>query len=134
MKYLKSFNESNNFLTYTEFMEQIKEVLLPISDLGYDIGVEMTKNIDTNRIHVRVVRYNEPPLKWNKEIEEEFDRLKEFSLENRFKLSEVYYIVQETDGRVFDRRTISYDHFIDVINQDDREIVNLLFELEQITR
>lgn len=134
MKYLKSFNESNNFLTYTEFMEQIKEVLLPISDLGYDIGVEMTKNIDTNRIYVRVVRYNEPPLKWNKEIEEEFDRLKEFSLENRFKLSEVYYIVQETDGRVFDRRTISYDHFIDVINQDDREIVNLLFELEQITR
>lgn len=146
MKYLKSFNESNNFLTYTEFMEQIKEVLLPISDLGYDIGVEMTKNYvyirrnlikttrkDTNRIYVRVVRYNEPPLKWNKEIEEEFDRLKEFSLENRFKLSKVYYIVQETDGRVFDR-TISYDHFIDVINQDDREIVNLLFELEQITR
>lgn len=137
MKYLKSFNESNNFMTYTEFMEQIKEILLPISDLGYDIGVEMTKDIDTNRIYVRVVRYDEPPLKWNKEIEEEFNRLRDFSLENGFRLSKVYYIVQEPDGRVFnrsDRTIISYEHFIDVINQDDREIVNLLFELEQITR
>lgn len=136
MKYLKSFNESNNFLTYTEFMEQIKEVLLPISDLGYDISVEMTKDTDTNRIYVRVVRYDEPPLKWNKEIEEEFDRLRDFTKEDGFEISKVYYVVEEADGRVFnrsDRTIVSYDTFLENMKKHPtKKLVNLLFAIEQI--
>lgn len=135
MRYIKSFNESKDFLTYTEIIEEIKEILLPISDLGYDISVDMNKDNDTNRIYVRVVRYGDPTLVWNKEIEEEFNRLKEFSLENGFKLSKVYYVTEEPDGRVFnrnDRKIISYDQFLKVIGE--KSIVNLLFELEQITR
>ena len=135
MKYHKGFNESKGCLTYSELIGQIKDMLLPISDLGYDVGVEMSKDIDTNRIYVRVVRYGDPTLVWNKEIEEEFNRLREFSLENGFKLSKVYYITEEPDGRVFnrsDRKIISYDHFLEVIGE--KIIVNLLFELEQITR
>ena len=144
MRYIKSFNESKDFLKYSEIIEEIKEILLPISDLGYDIGVEMDKDIDTNRIYVRVVRYGDPTLVWNKETEEEFNRLKEFSLENGFKISKVYYVTEDEtsssrsilpDGRVFntsDRKIISYEHFLEVIGE--KAIVNLLFELEQITR
>lgn len=135
MKYIKLFNESNNFLTYRDIMEEIKEILLPISDLGWEIGVEMTKDIDTNRIYVRIVRYDEPALVWNKEIEDEFNRLQDFSLENGFKLSKVYYKSEEPDGRVFnrnDRKIVSYDSFLK--NIGNQRIVNLLFELEQITK
>ena len=133
MHYIKSFNESKDFLTYSELMEYIKDILLPLSDLGYDIGTEIDK--DTNRIYVRVVRWWDQTLVWNEEIEEEFNRLKQFSLENGFKLSKVYYITEEPDGREFkisDRKIISYDSFLEVIG--DQIIVNLLFELEQITR
>lgn len=130
MRYIKSFNESKDFLTYNEFMGEVKEILLPISDMGYDIGVEMSKDIDTNRIYIRVVRYGDPTLVWNDEIEEEFNRLKEFSLENGFKLSKVYYVPLSFNRN--DRKTISYDHFLEVIGE--QKIVNLLFELEQITR
>lgn len=142
MKYIKSFNESNNFLTYREIMEEIKEILLPISDLGWEIGVEMTKDNDTNRIYVRIVRYDEPALVWNKEIESDFSRLQDYSLENGFKLSKVYYVSEDPDkyvetpyGRVFnrnDRKTVSYDSFLK--NIGNQRIVNLLFELEQITK
>lgn len=129
MKYLKGFNESKKFLTYSELIYQIKDILLPISDLGYDVGVEMSKDIDTNRIYVRIVRYGDPTLVWNEEIEDEFNRLREFSLENGFKLSKVYYITEPNNR---DRKIISYDHFLEVIGE--KIIVNLLFELEQITR
>ena len=142
MKYIKSFNESNNFLTYREIMEEIKEILLPISDLGWEIGVEMTKDNDTNRIYVRIVRYDEPALVWNKEIESDFSRLQDYSLENGFKLSKVYYVSEDPDkyvetpyGRVFNRnarKTVSYDSFLK--NIGNQRIVNLLFELEQITK
>lgn len=135
MHYIKSFNESKDFLTYSELMEYIKDILLPLSDLGYDIGTEISKDKDTNRIYVRVVRYGDQTLVWNEEIEEEFNRLKQFSLENGFKLSKVYYITEEPDGRVFnrsDRKITSYEHFLYVIGE--KIIVNLLFELEQITR
>lgn len=152
MKYIKLFNESNNFLTYREIMEEIKEILLPISDLGWEIGIklqntinwkvktleEMTKDIDTNFrmtgpniIYVRVVRYDEPALVWNKEIESEFNRLQDYSLENGFKLSKVYYVSEEPDGRN-DRKIVSYDSFLK--NIGNQRIVNLLFELEQITK
>lgn len=132
MKYIKSFNESIDFLTYTQFMEEIKEILLPISDLGYEVGVEISKDDDANRIYVRVVRYGDPVLVWNKDIEEEFNRLKEFSLENGFKLSKVYYITEDSSGNRSERKIISYEHFLEV--KEKKPIINLLFELEQITR
>jgi hypothetical protein len=134
MRYIKSYNESKSFFTYSNLMLEMKDILLPISDLGYDVGVEMSKDIDTNRIYIRIVRYGDPTLVWNKEIEEEFNRLREFSLENGFKLSKVYYITEEPDGRVISGNSpiISYDNFLEVIGE--KIIVNLLFELEQISR
>ena len=132
MKYIKSFNESIEFLTYTQFMEDIKDILLPISDLGYDIDVNMVKDDDTNRIYVRVVSYGDPFLVWNKDIEEEFNRLREFSLENGFKLSKVYYITEDSSGNRSDRIIIPYESFLEV--KEKKPIINLLFELEQITR
>jgi len=128
MRYIKSFNESKDFLTHDEIVEEFKEILLPISDLGYDVGVEIVQAYSLRpRIYLRIVRHGDPTLVWNKEIEEEFNRLGEFSLENGFELSKVYYITEDSK-----RKVVSYDHFLEVVGE--QIIVNLLFELEQITK
>lgn len=136
MKYLKSFNESTVHLTYKQIEEEIKDILLPISDMGYDISVNFEKDFDTYRYYVRVVIYTDPALVWSSEVEEEFDRLKDFAKENGFAISNVYYVAEESDGRVFNRRDrtiVSYDEFLNNMkNHPTKKLVNLLFTIDQI--
>jgi len=87
MKYLKRFNESNT----EELIENIKDILLPVSDMGYDISVTedngnlrnnaLFPKIDTLIIYI-VSRVKElgfdSSLNITDELKEEFIRMKDY--------------------------------------------------------
>ena len=57
----------------------IKDILLPISDMGHEISV--ATNFDYTEltgIIIRVVRYTDPPLIMNDEVKEEFIRMVDY--------------------------------------------------------
>lgn len=72
MKYLRGFNESNT----DEIKETIEDILLPISDLGYDISVEEYAAIP--QLVLRIVSWTDEPLLITDEIREEFTRMKDY--------------------------------------------------------
>ena len=85
MKYLKRFNESVDESNIEEINQTIKDILLPISDMGYEISV--TDDVDFNGeltgIIIRVVtgsfpNYTDPPLIMNDEVKEEFIRMVDY--------------------------------------------------------
>ena len=118
MKYLKRFNESNT----DDIIGNVKDILLPINDMGYDISVShYILNGDTNQLIIRVVTYVDKPLLITDEVKEEFMRMKDYlqsegynSIEARY-----YYIKSGQNAKPFD----------DFINSIDIEypIENLLF-------
>ena len=118
MKYLKRFNESNT----DDIIGNVKDILLPINDMGYDISVShYILNGDTNQLIIRVVTYVDKPLLITDEVKEEFIRMEDYlesegynSIEARY-----YYIKSGQNAKPFD----------DFINSIDIEypIENLLF-------
>ena len=82
MKYLtkyKLFENSNHDdikSNIVEIAQTVKEILLPISDMGYEISVvdDVLKGKLTGLI-IRVVDYNDTPLKINNEVKEDFIRM-----------------------------------------------------------
>ena len=67
MKYLKRFNESVIFTSAMigEIKQTIKDILLPISDMGYEISVtdDVVINGVLTGLIIRVVSYTDPILK-----------------------------------------------------------------------
>ncbi len=62
--YLKRFNESVDNID--EIKQTIKDILLPISDMGYDISITDNRNIEdstyfirTGKFYIRVVGYTD---------------------------------------------------------------------------
>jgi hypothetical protein len=116
MKYLKRFNESVDKSNIEEIKQTIKDILLPISDMGYDISITNDQNLDadptyfirTGKFYIRVVGYTDPPLKMNDEVEDEFIRMKEYLESSGFNLVDVLY-VREGDNYQF---TEDFNEFI----------------------
>ena len=122
MKYLKRFNESVNKSNVDDIKENIKDILLPISDMGYEVSV--TDDVDFNGeltcLNIRVVRYTDPTLKMNDEVEDEFIRMKEYLELSGFNLVDVLY-VREGDNYQFT------EDFNDFIILEEVELRNLVF-------
>jgi len=114
MKYLKRFNESVNNLE--EVKQMIKEILLPISDMGYEISV----GEELTCLNIRVVRYTDTPLKMNDEVEDEFIRMKEYLELSGFNLVDVLYVREGSNYRF-------EEDFSDFIILEEVELRNLLF-------
>ena len=78
MKYLKRFNESVDEYNIDEIKQTIKDILLPISDMGYEISIteDPTYFIRTGKFYIRVVGYTDDPLKMNDEVKDEFNNYK----------------------------------------------------------
>ncbi len=87
MKYLKRFNESNT----EELIENIKDILLPISDMGYDISVrEDNENLRNNALFPKIdtlIIYivscvkelgSDSSLNITDDVKEEFIRMKDY--------------------------------------------------------
>jgi len=113
-------------------MEEMKDILLPISDMGYEIKTELNKTKDPYEIYVRIVTYLNPTLEWDEEIESELIRLNEFSSDNGFKISKVNYVLEEGYSGV---TMANFDVFLDTMNnKENKGMTNLLLVLEQISR
>jgi hypothetical protein len=122
MKYLKRFNESVDKSNIDEIKQTIREILLPISDMGYEISVvdDVDFNGELTCLNIRVVRYTDPTLKMNDEVEDEFIRMKEYLELSGFNLVDVLY-VREGDNYQFT------EDFNDFIILEEVELKNLVF-------
>jgi hypothetical protein len=113
--------------------ETIKDILLPISDMGYNISV--TDNaLDSGPFYksptefvIRVVLYTDKPLKIDEEVKDEFDRmfyyLKSLKIDNIF----THYI-EETTIRSRSQKVDTYESFSNIIgNKNSFTVRNLLF-------
>lgn len=121
MKYLtkyKLFENSNHDdikSNIVEITQTVKEILLPISDMGYEIVV--TDNLlygELTGLIIGVVDYNDPLLKVNDEVKEEFIRMADYLESEGFDSIKVivrfgHYQTLKSSGRVDFSKFISID-------------------------
>ena len=126
MRHLKRFNES-----YTDdIIENLKDILLPINDMGYDISVKhYIINGDTNQLIIRVVTYADKPLSITDEVKEEFIRMKDYLNSEGYDSIEAQYYTRDEYNNSFSsgKYLKQFDDFIDAFNSVKKPIVNLLF-------
>jgi len=129
MKYLKRFNESVDGIN--EIKQIIKDILLPISDMGYEIDVtnDVVINGELTGLIIRVVSYTDPPLKMNDEVKDEFIRMNDYLESLGINSVEALYVkiidsIGKTSGNKIrlDRSGQSKIH-----NMENCELRNLLF-------
>ena len=142
MRYLKRFNESNN----DDVIQTVKDILLPISDMGYDISVRHPHSFDwdegiykqfsdDSKLVIRVVTYVDKPLLITDEVKEEFIRMKDYlQSEGYDSIKAIFYL---ENRRISGSRVVKdiddfiYTHTREVppshISFVKEPIVNLLF-------
>jgi hypothetical protein len=120
MRYLRKWNESVE--NVSDEIQTIKDILLPISDMGYEISVSEDKNFP--QLIIRVVTFLNEPLLVNNEVKEEFIRMKDYLESEGFNSLMVYYLI---DKPGMNRQTVEFDDFINKIFQMSPAIKNLLF-------
>jgi hypothetical protein len=136
MKYLKKFNESIKNID-DDVIQTIKDILLPISDMGYEISVvkDNRQPFDREEGHpqliIRVVTYLNEPLLVTNEVKEDFIRMSEYLESEGFNTLMVHYLI---DKPGMNRQTVEFDDFINKSFDYDpdylsvrRYINNLLF-------
>jgi len=92
MRYLKRFSEtldesSSNESNTNDVIQTVKDILLPISDMGYEISV--TKN--ESQLIIRVVSWGDHSLLITDEVKEEFMRMKDYLESEGYNSIEVLY-------------------------------------------
>ena len=124
MRYLKRFNESNN----DDVIQTVKDILLPISDMGYEISVVsevVFAKFRTNQLIIRVVTYVDKPLLITDEVKDEFLRMKDYLQSEGYNsiLAHYYTRFNAVPDSPSNKDVKELDEFISV--KDPR--VNLLF-------
>ena len=133
MRYLKRFNESNN----DDVIQTVKDILLPISDMGYEISVDHQIIADdfwsevvfakfrTNQLIIRVVTYVDKPLLITDEVKDEFLRMKDYLQSEGYNsiLAHYYTRFNAVPDSPSNKDVKELDEFITVKDP----IVNLLF-------
>ncbi len=136
MKYLMRFNETNfnqppvgsvNALNIEDVIETIKDILLPISDLGFEIGID-TGTVVKGTLIIRIVRYGDPLLELNDEVKDEFIRMNDY-LEGLGGRVKALYIPESASYHDYDagRRDVPFNDFIKV---EDCKLKNLIFVVD----
>ena len=133
MRYLKRFNESNN----DDVIQTVKDILLPISDMGYEISVDHQIIADdfwsevvfakfrTNQLIIRVVTYVDKPLLITDEVKDEFLRMKDYLQSEGYNSIVAHYYTRfnPVPDSPSNKDVKELDEFITVKDP----IVNLLF-------
>ena len=122
MKYLKRFNESHT----DDIIENVKDILLPINDMGYNVSVNhYIINGDTNQLIIRVVTYVDKPLLITDEVKDEFMRMKDYLHSEGYNSIEANYYTRfnAVPDSPSNKEVKEFDEFINVKDT----IVNLLF-------
>jgi hypothetical protein len=136
MKHLKRFNEVNlnqysigsvNELNIEDVIKTIRDILLPIADMGYDIGID-TGTVVKGTLIIRVVRYGDPLLELNDEVKDEFIRMNDYleDLGGRVKALYIPESASYHDNNA-GRLDVPFNDFIKV---EDCKLRNLLFVAE----
>ena len=119
MKYLKRFNESNT----DDIIENVKDILLPISDIGYEISVVVNDELG---LIIRVVSWGDKPLLITDEVKEEFMRMKDYLQSEGYNSIQALYHIA-TPGDISGREIKEFDDFMKYESWQKVKIENLLF-------
>ena len=118
--YLKRFNESNT----DDIIENVKDILLPISDMGYEISV--TEDEDQSQLIIRVVSWGDQSLLITDEVKDEFMRMKDYLQSEGYNSIEALYYIA-TPGTQSSRDIKKFDDFMKFEEWQNVKIQNLLF-------
>jgi len=120
MRYLKTYKifESNT----DDVMQTVKDILLPISDMGYDISVTG----DNENLVIRVVSWVDQSLLITDEVKEEFMRMRDYLQSEGYNSIEVLYHLA-TPGAISSRDIKEFDDFMKYESWQGVKIQNLLF-------
>jgi len=116
-----SSNESNT----SDIIQTIKDILLPISDMGYDISIIEDKANFTQFV-IRVVSWVDQSLLITDEVKEEFIRMKDYLESEGYNSIEVLYHLA-TPGSTSSRDVKEFDDFMKYKPWQKVKIQNLLF-------
>ena len=122
MRYLKRFNESHT----DDIIENVKDILLPINDMGYNVSVNhYILNGEINQLIIRVVTYVDKPLLITDEVKDEFMRMKDYLHSEGYDSIEANYYTRlnAVPDSPSNKEVKELDEFINVKDT----IVNLLF-------
>jgi hypothetical protein len=124
MKWLKTYKI---FESKEDIIQTIKDILLPISDMGYEISV-----VENNKEFViRVVSWGDQSLLINDEVKEEFIRMKDYLESEGYNSIEVLYHLA-TPGVISSRDIKEFDDFMKYEPWQKVKIQNLLFVVKKI--
>jgi hypothetical protein len=111
MKYLKRFNESVDEYNIEEIKQTIKDILLPISDMGYQINVTNYVDYGEEYLQIRVVGYTDASLKVSDEVKDEFIRMKDYLESLGINSVKALYVKQPTPSSQIE---VDFDEFIGI--------------------
>ena len=124
MKWLKTYKI---FESKEDIIQTIKDILLPIFDMGYEISV-----VENNKEFViRVVSWGDQSLLINDEVKEEFIRMKDYLESEGYNSIEVLYYLA-TPGSISSRDIKEFDDFMKYEPWQKVKIQNLLFVVKKI--
>ena len=147
MKYLNSYKlfestqerVADKIIEVEEIKQTIKDILLPVSDLGYDISVT-DNTLDSgpfykspNEFIIRVVRYGDKGLSINEDVNYEFDRMNYYLESLGFEVSVKYVYdsgrVASINKMVSEKKYNDFSKIIESMLNDGRILMvsNLLF-------
>jgi hypothetical protein len=118
--------------------ETIKDILLPISDMGYNISIQKLLDIrltsgpfykSPTEFVIRVVIYTDKPLEITDDVKDEFDRMVNYL--KSLKIDNIYVRYVEETNRTYGNTTQkvdTYESFSNIIsNKNNFTVCNLLF-------
>jgi len=133
MRYLKRYKvfESTEIKEVDDIKEMIMDILLPISDLGYNISVNDNSDFGITfgliggiEFTIRVVIYTDKPLKIDEDVKGEFDRMVYYLKSIGINNISVNYVKRNSTLNC----SRSYDKFMDEVKEDPEfSVRNLLF-------
>jgi hypothetical protein len=130
----ETLNESSiNEWNTSDIIQTVKDILLPINDMGYYISVfqgplsnrRLTKD-DESQLIIRVVSWGDQSLFITDEVKEEFIRMKDYLESEGYNSIEVLYHLA-TPGVVSSRDIKEFDDFMKYEPWQKVKIQNLLF-------
>ena len=124
MRYLKRFNESNT----DDIIENVKDILLPINDMGYNVSV--TEENYLFQLIIRVVSWTDKPLCIKDEVKEEFIRMKDYLQSEGYDSIDVLYHLAG-GGALSSREIEEFDRFMKYESWQKVKIGNLIFVVKK---
>jgi hypothetical protein len=129
MRYLKSYKIFEENISYDkEYIKKtLQDILLPISDMGYDISVTG----DNENLVIRVVSWGDQSLLISDDVKEEFITMKDYLESEGYNSIEVLYHLA-TPGSISSRDIKEFDDFMKYEPWQKVKIQNLLFVAKKI--